>query len=210
MDKPAIILDFGAVVLNIDFQKTINAFHQLGIDNFEAIFSKHKQSPLMQAFECGKASPEEFRSFVRAQTNSSLSDQQINQAWNALLLDYPIKRIEFLQRIGQHYPLFLLSNTNKIHHDQFQQDFYEQFGFELNSLFRKAYYSHQLGDRKPNLSCYKAVLNEQELVPTNTLFIDDTLVNVEAAQETGIIGIHLTEQDELIELLPRVLAQLNQ
>ncbi len=210
MEKPAIILDFGAVILNIDFQKTIDAFRELGIENFQAIFSKHKQSELMQSFEKGEASTDDFRSFIRSQSDVSLSDEQIDSAWNALLLDYPTQRIEFLGRIGQHYPLFLLSNTNKVHHDQFQQHFYQQFGFELNSLFRKAYYSHQMGDRKPNLSCYQIVIDEQELTPSNTIFVDDTLLNIEAAEEIGIKGIHLTSQDELVELLPRVLAQFNQ
>lgn len=210
MKKPAIILDFGAVVLNIDFQKTIDAFKQLGIENFKEIFSKHKQSSLMQEFECGKTSCDEFRMFIKSQTKNSLSNQEIDLAWNALLLDYPIQRIEFLQRISQHYPLYLLSNTNKIHHEQFQLDFYKQFGFELNSLFIKAYYSHLMGDRKPNLSCFEAVLKEQDLTPNNTIFIDDTLINVDAAKKLDMIGIHLTDEDELTELLPRVLAQFNQ
>jgi len=209
MKKPAIILDFGAVILNINFQKTIDAFADLGIESFEHIFSKQQQAKFMQEFEMGNTNAEEFRAFIQHATSHSVTEQQIDDAWNALLLDYPTQRIELLQKLKETYPLYLLSNTNSIHHQKFQADFTSQFGFELDSLFLKAYYSHEMRDRKPNASCYQQVLSEQQLQASETIFIDDTLLNVEAANKLGIHGIHLTEKDELTELLPRILAQFN-
>ena len=210
MKKPAIILDFGAVILNINFQKTIDAFADLGVPAFQDIFSKQQQNHFMQEFEMGNATADEFRRFIQGATDRSVTSQQIDDAWNALLLDYPDQRIELLQQLSKTYPLYLLSNTNSIHHNQFQANFGNQFGFELDALFIKAYYSHEMRDRKPNTSCYQQVLAEQQLTAHETIFIDDTLINVEAANQLGIRGVHLSEKDELTELLPRVLTQFNQ
>jgi len=116
-----------------------------------------------------------------------LSDQQIIDAWNAMLLDFPEERITLLQELGKKYPLYLLSNTNSIHLSEFTDRLKAVHGIaSLNSLFHKTYYSHLIGYRKPDIAIYEHVIRENNLDAAATLFIDDTLLNVEGARRAGL------------------------
>ena len=190
-----VIFDLGAVLLNLNFQLTIDAFVRLGISNFEEVFSKHKIHPTMEDFECGRISNEQFVNFTKQYLPSSVQKNEIIDAWNALLLDFPEENIIILERIASKYDVFLLSNTNDIHVQSFNQTLMESGCFErFYNAFDKAYFSHEIGFRKPYSDAYKYVINENRLNSKCCLFIDDTEQNVIAAEELGITGIHLTNQ----------------
>ena len=127
-----------------------------------------------------------FYDSVRQIALITADNNDIDTAWNAMLLDFPHHRIEKLQELARNYRLFLFSNTNSIHHAAFHQRFYEQFGFELDSLFEKAYYSHLIGYRKPDVEAFHFVINDSRVDPAETLFIDDTQPNIDAAKKTGL------------------------
>ena len=118
--------------------------------------------------------------------------EQIKNAWNALLLDFPVDRIQWLEEIKDKYHIYLFSNTNQIHYDQFIVNFTKSFPCKgFNSYFIKAYYSQTLGLRKPYTNSFEKILEEQALNPSETLFIDDTLKNIEGAQKVGLQTVHL-------------------
>ena len=137
-----------------------------------------------------------------AKSGAVLADmQQVIDAWNMLLLDFPVERIHWLQQIAKKYKVFLFSNTNQIHYDAFTQIFRTQTGLEdFDSLFIKAYYSHQLGLRKPHPESFLHILNEQSLNALETLFIDDTISNIEGAKKTGLHTIHLVAPQTVLDL----------
>ncbi|QEC68216.1 HAD family phosphatase [Panacibacter ginsenosidivorans] len=196
-----IIFDLGGIFLNIDFAKTEKAFTDLGITNFNSFFTQHHASDLFEKLETGHVSPEEFCTAFRKETGMQLSDEQIITAWNALLLDFPVERIHWLQQINKRYKVFLFSNTNKIHYDAFVVSFFEQTGLtDFNSNFIKAYYSHEIGLRKPYPESFQYIIDEQNLQPTETLFIDDTFKNIEGAKAVGLQTIHLTHPKTVLEL----------
>jgi len=196
-----IIFDLGGIFINIDFSRTAKAFTALGIGNFNDFFTQHHASELFELLETGKISKNEFCEAFRAETQTSLSDEQIINAWNALLLDFPKERISWLQEIRNKYKVYLFSNTNKIHYDAFMADFTKQTGFEdFNSYFIKAYYSHEMGLRKPYPESFLHILNEQNLTPQETLFIDDTFKNVEGAKAVGLHTIHLVQPNTVLDL----------
>src|SRR6266487_829623 len=179
-----IIFDLGGIFLNLDFSKTEKAFREIGVTEFTSLYTQHHSSELFDLLEAGKISPEEFHHAFVHETGVHLSYDQLKNAWTALLLDFPIERLQWLQEIGKRYNIFLLSNTNKIHYDAFTASFREQMSIEdFNKLFIKAYYSHEIGFRKPNPESFLYVLNEQNLKPGETLFIDDTLKNIEGAKQ---------------------------
>ncbi|MEJ7768558.1 MAG: HAD-IA family hydrolase, partial [Chitinophagaceae bacterium] len=134
--------------------------------------------------------------------NDTLSVEQIRTAWNAMLLDIPAGRIDFLLGLKKRYRIFLLSNTNAIHHEAFQQIELKTTGdpVTLNDCFEKAYYSHEIGLRKPDGEIFEYVLNTNRLIAEQTLFIDDTLSNVEAANSINIKGLYL-DHPTTIEVL---------
>jgi len=195
-----IIFDLGGIFLNIDFKRTEKAFSELGVE-FNNFYSQHHASELFELLETGKISPDEFHNAFVEETGLHLSYEQLKYAWTALLLDFPVERIKWLEEIGNRYKTFLFSNTNKIHYDVFAEIFREKTGFEdFNKLFVKAYYSHEMGLRKPYPESYLYILNEQQLKPQETLFIDDTLKNIEGAKQVGLQTIHLVPPKTVLDL----------
>jgi len=195
-----IIFDLGGIFLNIDFSKTEKAFADLGVQ-FNDFYSQHHVSELFELLETGKISPEEFHDSFVEETGLHLSYEELKNAWTALLVDFPIERLQWLQEIGKRYKIFLFSNTNKIHYDVFTEMFHEQTGFkDFNKLFVKTYYSHEMGLRKPYPESYLYILNEQQLRPEETLFIDDTLKNIEGAKQVGLQTIHLVYPETVLDL----------
>jgi len=196
-----IIFDLGGIFLNIDFKKTEVAFTKLGVTDFSQYITQHTITDTFELLETGKISPEEFYDRFRKDTGVVISNVQIEDAWNALLLDFPIERLNWLERIRSKYNIFLFSNTNKIHYDAFTDMFRHQTGKEdFNGYFIKAYYSHELKLRKPYPQSYQYILKEQKLKAGETLFIDDTIKNIEGAKEAGLQTIHLQHPKTVLDL----------
>ncbi|HTJ14732.1 MAG TPA: HAD family phosphatase [Dinghuibacter sp.] len=196
-----LILDLGGVLLNLDYKKTKQAFAELGIADFDAHYTQFKGSPLFDELETGKVSPAAFYDAMRAGSGLALADAEIEKAWNAMLLDFPAERLALLEALRQRYRLFLLSNTNAIHYEAFQRTYREATGrVSLDDLFEKAYYSHLMGARKPDVEPFRMILEEQGLIAGETLFVDDTLPNLAGAHNLGIQTVHLQPPMKLEDL----------
>jgi len=186
-----IIFDLGGVILNIDFKKTNDAFHSLGLENFAQHINQFHITDLFLQYETGQIDDIEFIESVANLSGKPMSHDDIIDAWNALLLDFPPERINLLKRIKSKYRTFLLSNTNSIHLKEFQQRLHNEQGVYLEDLFEKAYYSHVVKLRKPHADIFNLVLKENDLEPSETLFIDDTESNFAEAKKLGIQIYHL-------------------
>lgn len=194
-----IIFDLGGVLLNIDYHATIKAFVNLGITNFEELFSQASQNGLFDKLDIGKVSPEGFRNNLRRVTGLNLSDNEIDKAWNAMLLDMPLERIQLLELTKKHYRTFLLSNTNAIHYPEYSAYMESAHGYaSLAMLFEKQYLSHEIGMRKPDKKTFQYVLKQNGLKVRETLFIDDTLQHVKGAREAGLYAYYLDIKKETI------------
>ena len=186
-----VIFDLGGVILNIDFTKTNEAFHQLGLKNFADHISQHHITDLFLNYETGQIDDVEFIDSVATLADTPLPKDKVVEAWNALLLDFPKERIDLLKRIKSEFRTFLLSNTNSIHLQEYQQRLKRDEGVYLEDLFEKTYYSHVVKLRKPHAEIFELVLSENSLVPEETLFIDDTYSNFPEAERLGIQTYHL-------------------
>jgi putative hydrolase of the HAD superfamily len=195
-----IIFDFGGVIINISHQKLENAFRELGIQNFENLFSQAVQNELFQNFEKGLISSEEFRNEVKNLTGLRITDNELDHAWNQIIGDYPPHRIELLKEIRGNYKLFLFSNTNIIHFNYYIEKFKKGFGFDFPTLFHTAYWSFQMVKRKPDLDSFTTIIKNERLLPSETLFIDDSMQNIIAANEVGLKTLHLKDGIEITEL----------
>lgn len=200
-----IIFDFGGVIINIDYHKTILEFEKLGIASFDKMFSQATQSHLMDRLEVGAITPSEFRNELRELMQQELSDEVLDHAWNEMLLDYPKHRLDFLLQIKPCYRTFLLSNTNKIHKDAYVASLKREHGYEsLDGFFEKLYFSHEVGMRKPGHDIYQLVLRENGLKAEETLFIDDTPHNLTAPAEIGINVYHLAYGEDVVDMASRM------
>lgn len=200
MQVKNIIFDFGGIFINIDYKKTENEFIQAGVSHFAALYNQHRASSLFEDLETGRLSDVAFYETFRKVSGVALNDETIKAAWNAMLGDFKVAEIEWLQAVKKQYNIYLYSNTNQIHHNHFAPAFEEQFGYRFDDIFIKAWYSHEVGLRKPYATSFTTLLQKEHLVPQETLFIDDTLVNVEGAREAGLQAIHLELPQSVIDL----------
>lgn len=178
----AIIFDFGDVFINLDKQATLDGLKNLGISHWNEDLNQ-----LNLQYEVGSISGEYFLSGIQKHTNDA-SIEDIRKAWNAILADFPLYRLEFLQMLSQKYRLFLLSNTDAIHIDTFEQKTGTSFYSDFYQCFEKVYFSFEIGMRKPNPDVYNFVLDQNGLQAKQTLFIDDKKENTDAAEA---IGLHI-------------------
>jgi HAD superfamily hydrolase (TIGR01509 family) len=198
-----IIFDLGGVLLNIDYHKTIRAFQNLGINNFEEMYSQRTADKLFEDLETGKISEEEFYKRIIDLTNGQVTDVQIKTAWNTILLDFRPKSIAFLEKLAVSHKLYLLSNTNIIHQKAFEKLAAETLGGKrLNDYFITAYYSHRVHLRKPHTEIYAFVLNDAGIKAAETLFIDDSEINMTAPKQLGIHTHLLLPGETIEEIIP--------
>jgi putative hydrolase of the HAD superfamily len=182
-----IILDLGGVLYDIRYENIADAFRTYGLPNFEQLYAQTGQAQEIDLFEEGKITPDQFRTFIRSLTTVYLADQQIDKAWNAILIDLPAIRIILLEKLRKRYRLFLFSNTNKINCIEFERFVTEKFGENIfETHFEKAYYSHTLGLKKPKPEAFITICKEQNLLPAETLFIDDIERHILGAQKAGL------------------------
>ncbi len=187
MDVKNIIFDLGGVLLNLNFNAMSTEFKKLGIHYFDQIYSKANQTDLFSDFEIGKISPQDFRDEIRKIAGLNINDNNIDLAWNKILLDFPVENKILLENLKLKYRLFLLSNTNDIHIECFQKNLTQQYGLNiLDSIFEKSYYSSQIGKRKPNADAFEWVLSTNDLLLNETIFIDDSAHHVEGALKMGL------------------------
>lgn len=187
-----IIFDLGGVLLNIDYKATEQAFVQLGIQDFHTLFNQFHANELFSQLETGTVAEERFFEQLQESSGLQLKREDILKAWNAMLLDFRDESIAFLRSIRNRYGVYLLSNTNELHLQAFQLIFRQQYPeSSLDDLFDAAYYSHRIGYRKPHKEAFEWVLRQHQLEPEQTLFIDDSLPNIEAAAQLQIQTVHL-------------------
>ncbi|MCX6290664.1 MAG: HAD family phosphatase [Bacteroidetes bacterium] len=197
-----IIFDFGGVIINIDFLLTVEAFHHLGVLNFEELCTGLVQDHFFDDMEKGLISPASFRNRIRDVSNVMLSDEQVDHAWNSTLLDLPEKNIRFIESLKGRYRLFLLSNTNEIHERAFSRMIREQFGENvLEKVFDKVYLSHHLQMRKPDAEIFYHVMQENNLDAMETLFVDDSFQHIEGAKKTGLQTFYFEKGKRLDDIL---------
>lgn len=195
----AIIFDLGGVILNIDYNLTRKAFENAGIKNFHEMYSQASADALFSDLETGQISNDNFYKEFNKRTGLNLPVDEIESAWNAMLLTFRENSLKFLDSIKSQYRLYLLSNTNHIHLDAFNKIYHQTARSKtFEKYFDKVYYSCEIGLRKPNSNIYDFVLKENDLNPENTIFVDDSVQNVEAARLAGMQAI-LLEPGKLIE-----------
>ncbi len=193
-----IIFDFGDIFINLDKQATIDGLERLGLSSWNEDLDQ-----LNISFEKGQISRDAFLLGIQKQIPNATIDE-ILMAWNAVLLDFPLYRLEFLQLLSRKFRLFLLSNTDAIHIDHFEQREGASFYGDFYQCFEKVYFSYEMGMRKPDAEIYTTLINRHELAPKRTLFVDDKKDNTDAAKALGLHVWNLqVGKEDVIELLDK-------
>lgn len=186
-----IILDLGGVIINLNQDLTYHSYQKLLPNHFNEIEKELDKQDILNRFETAEVSEADFLSFFK-DFNSNISVDDLIDAWNRMLLDIPKERIELIKELSASYNVYLLSNTNPIHLRAINNYVLQHFEIKnLDVLFKKVYYSHEIKFRKPNKAIFEYVLNDSKLKPEDTLFIDDSEEHVLTANQLGIKTHHL-------------------
>jgi len=194
----AIIFDLGGVIINIDFNLTLQALEKYTHKKFGEgeYLTKH---PIFYEFETGQLTEEEFFEELANTYELVASKQELVEAWNTLLLDIPPQRIELIASLSSSYRTFILSNTNPTHLREVENILGRQTeACSLKEIVHKPYYSFEMQKAKPEAAIYKQVIEENKLNPQHTLFVDDSQANIEGAKTLGIQTLHINPKQNSI------------
>lgn len=201
-----ILLDLGGVLIDVDYHASARAFHALGFEDFDALYSKARQDNLFDGLETGALSPAQFHDRIRQLFRPDITDREIDACWNAMLGTIPAERIALVERLKDHYQVLLLSNTNAIHVPAFEAIVARDNGItDFKGLFHGAYYSCEIGLRKPHPEAFHHVLERHGADPARTLFIDDSIQHVVGAREAGLHAEHLElDKEDIVGMAIRL------
>ena len=186
-----LIFDFGDVFLDLDKPGAMkNALEIFKIDSLT-----EEMVAVNCLYEQGLIYTSEFIDFY-CNYFSHISKEDLIDIWNYVLKQFPRYRMDFLKQLYKtgDYQLILLSNTNELHIDWVRQNI--KFYKEFKSNFHRFYLSHEINLRKPDKEVFEFVLNKNNLLATETLFIDDTKENTDVASK---LGMHTWNIDETTE-----------
>ena len=196
-----LLFDLGGVIINIEPIRVAKQFSVLSGKDLSFIRQQIEERRVFHNYEIGKWSDAEFRNSINHMLELSLTDQQIDDIWNSMLLDIPKERIDLLLSLRKQYNLYLLSNTNQIHINAVNAILHQTCGVPvLEDLFDKTYYSHLIHLYKPAADCYTYVLQDSTLLPEETLFIDDNEDNIRGAKQLGIQTVHLQSPATILDI----------
>jgi FMN phosphatase YigB (HAD superfamily) len=194
-----IVFDFGDIFINLDKKGFATALQKIGISQ-----ESDEMLPILQQYEMGLISTKDFISFFNIRLK--VSPEKLIEVWNSILLDFPTKRLRFIQELAESkkYRLFLLSNTNDLHISWIKNNWGKVLYNDFKVCFEQFYLSHEINFRKPNNNIYEFVLNANELIAKETFFIDDTKENTDAAKALGMHVWNLVPgKEDVLELFTK-------
>ena len=196
-----LIFDLGGVILDLSVDHTLQSFAKLSDLPKERVQDLYVKAPGFLEYEKGLIDDATFRDFVRQTFAIQAADAAIDECWNAMLRGIPALKLDLLLRLQNEFRVFLLSNTNAIHLEYINGQMLPKDSGDnsLDRYYHKAYYSHRMKKRKPDAEIFEQVLEENNLLPEETLFLDDYAVNIEGAKALGIKTIHVTSPHLILD-----------
>ena len=205
---PNLLFDFGGVIIDIDYARTPEAFRRLSRVGSTVEYSQANQAELFDQLETGQISAAEFRDGLRALYELDATDDEIDAAWHALLLDVPAERLALIGELRRRgHQTALLSNTNALHIAEINRRLAQQYGFQhgIADCLDRVFYSQEVGLRKPGEEIFWHALREMNWQPADTLFIEDSPQHIATARRLGLRVLHLAPPLTLTTALPEAL-----
>jgi FMN phosphatase YigB (HAD superfamily) len=195
-----ILFDLGGVILDINVQATLKRFYELDFPAELLQYPHNMTTDLFFKYETGRVGTGEFRNEIRRMAGIDISDEALDEAWNAMIVRIPVERTGLLKRLQERYDLYMLSNTSPLHVPVYENMYLEAAGISMHRVFKKIYYSFEIGFHKPDREAWEYVIKDAGIIPQETLFLDDNIHNIKASQELGFQAIHIHERTSLTAL----------
>jgi glucose-1-phosphatase len=199
-----LIFDFGGVLIDLDMNQSILNFKKLGVENVENYLSNFGQSGFFMQLEKGEISAEEFRSEIRKMTTNTITDKEIDDAWNAFLVRIPSEKLDIVYQLRKKFRVIMLSNTNAIHFPYAERTFFSYKNRSIDEYFDKCYRSYDMKMAKPDAEIFEAILSQEQVAPNQCLLLDDGPKNIEQAQKLGFQTYFVDPKEDLSFLLTNI------
>jgi putative hydrolase of the HAD superfamily len=191
-----IVFDLGGVIITLERDEAVNRFKEAGLINADELLNDYHQRGIFLELEEGKLSKEEFYEAVRKEAGTFISNETINYAWMGFLKELPEDKLTMLEELKQKgYRLYLLSNTNPVIMEWAFSPGFSPQGKRIDEFFDKLYLSYQIGYTKPHPEIFHFMFDDSGMIPSETLFIDDGIANIEAGKKSGM-KTYLAENGE--------------
>lgn len=196
----SIIFDLCGPVITIDVDLISRRMEAFGAPSDG--YTRLRQAGLTKLFEEAAITPAAFCYEVRKILDCNITDKQIFDAWNTLIVSFPRKHIDFLESIKGRYRLFLLSNSDVVNAKYFTDELNRRAGYDfVGTVFERAYFSCELKMRKPDPAIFKYIIEKHNLNPSETLFVDDCLKHIDSAKSVGLQTCFMPAEDDISEML---------
>ncbi|MAE86431.1 MAG: hypothetical protein CMB80_27100 [Flammeovirgaceae bacterium] len=196
-----IIFDLGEVIVDLDTQAVLKEFYQLtGIEG-SILKERLVNTSYLFEYETGQIDGEAFVQGMNEVLGTNIGFEDFKHAWNLMVKDIPVNRLEFIKELQKSHQILILSNTNYMHEEKFEQIMMERVGQTMIDFADVAYYSHHIGYRKPNHDIYEFVIEQNNLDPQKALFLDDREDNILAAKAVGLKAEQVLFPDQIFEIL---------
>jgi len=202
-----LLFDLGGVIMDIKRECCVDALTKLGVENADEMLGLYVQSGDFLRLENGSISAEEFRNSLRSQIKDGreVSDREIDEALNAFLLGIPLRRLVALRELHKRYKIYLLSNTNPImYYSEIARQFMQE-GKTIDDYFDGQVVSFLAGSNKPDRKIFEYAIDHLGITPEETLFIDDSQHNLDAASALGFATALVPPGREFEDILSHML-----
>ncbi len=181
-----IVFDLGGVLIDLDPAGCSEAFSNLGFKMPDDLFKRFHDDDNFKLYETGSISTNEFLNNLADASATGVTHEQLSSAWNRMLGPLRISSLKSLRTLKQQYQLYLLSNTNELHEMSVKRKLLEEGLPSVDTMFIRPYFSHKIHLRKPGREIFEYVVSDAGILPEETLFIDDTAINLPNAAQVGI------------------------
>ena len=184
-----IVFDFGGVVTVSSRERAVKAFESIGVRDADTLLSAHHQQGMFADVESGKVSADEFCQWLGSHCGRNITFDDVVKGWTGYVVDVPRERLDMLRMAKERFNVYILTNTNPFMMSWARSTAFTPEGLPLDHFCHKIYASYEIGLLQPDLRIYHHLLDDAGITPSETLFVDDSLVNVQAAESLGMIGI---------------------
>ena len=181
-----IVFDFGGVLTTIDTDRALARFNELGLANPKDYINSYCQKGPFFALEDGDIDAGEFCDELGKLCKRSITYDDAKYAWCGFITEVHESFLEFLQPLRSTYRLSVLSNTNPFIQGWARSPQFTSCGKSLDDYFDMLFLSYCMKCSKPGEEIYRKMLADGGMVAGETLFIDDSDKNLEAAARVGI------------------------
>ncbi len=188
-----LMFDLGGVIMDIKRENAVDALKGIGLRNAGEMLGIYGQKGIFLALEKGEITPAEFRTELRKEIDGTVTDEQIDEAFGKFLIGIPENRLLQLEELKKSYNIYLLSNTNPIMWYNIILDEFKKTGHNIIYYFDDLIASFDVRAYKPDAEIFLKAAEKFRIKPSETLFYDDSLANVKAAEALGFAGAHVAD-----------------